>query len=56
MKFDTTTVRYGVGDGKTRIQEIRIGGTKTKLVFSMQADERSGRVLHSKMRGPCSDR
>lgn len=38
MKFDTTTVRYGVGDGKSRIQEIRIGGTKTKLVFGMQAD------------------
>ena len=35
VKFDTTTVRYGKADGKTRIEEIRIGGTKTKLVFSM---------------------
>ena len=35
VKFDTTTVRYGKADGKTRIEEIRIGGTKTKLVFTM---------------------
>ena len=35
VKFETTTVRYSNDDGKTRIQEIRIGGTKTKLVFSM---------------------
>jgi hypothetical protein len=34
-KFDTTVVRYGNVDGKLRIQEIRIGGTKTKLVFTM---------------------
>jgi len=35
-KFDTTTVRYvNSTDGKVRIQEIRLGGTKTKLVFSM---------------------
>ena len=33
VKFDTTTVRYSNSDGKLRIQEIRIGGTKTKLVF-----------------------
>ena len=35
VKYDTTTVRYGTVDGKSHIQEIRIGGTKTKLVFSM---------------------
>jgi len=35
VKFDTTSVRYNNADGKTRIQEIRIGGTKTKLVFDM---------------------
>jgi hypothetical protein len=32
-KFGTTTVRYANGDGKMRMQEIRLGGTKTKLVF-----------------------
>ena len=36
IKFDTTVVRYvPSADGKTHIQEIRIGGTKTKLVFTM---------------------
>ncbi|MCU1233863.1 MAG: hypothetical protein JWP63_1830 [Candidatus Solibacter sp.] len=34
-KYSTTTVRYGKSDGKTRIEEIRIGGTKTKLLFTM---------------------
>ena len=35
-KFDTTAVRYVNGaDGKVHIQEIRIGGTKTKIVFTM---------------------
>ena len=35
-KFDSTTVRYvNATDGKVKIQEIRLGGTKTKLVFSM---------------------
>lgn len=33
-KFTSTTVRYQNGDGKYRVQEIRLGGTKTKLVFS----------------------
>ena len=33
-KYDTTTVRFSNGDGKMHIQEIHIGGTKTKLVFS----------------------
>lgn len=32
-KFSSTTVRYRNGDGKYRVQEIRIGGTNTKLVF-----------------------
>lgn len=32
-KFSTTTVRYANGEGKLRIQEIRLGGTKLKLVF-----------------------
>ena len=32
-KFSSTTVRYTNGDGKYRVQEIRLGGTTTKLVF-----------------------
>jgi hypothetical protein len=36
-KFDSTAVRYsGTGD-KQSITEIRIGGTKTRLVFDEQA-------------------
>ena len=35
-KYDATSVRLVNGDGgKLRIQEIRLGGTKTKLVFTM---------------------
>jgi hypothetical protein len=35
-KFQTTVVRYvNSADGKVHIQEIRLGGTKTKLVFTM---------------------
>ncbi|HYP04632.1 MAG TPA: hypothetical protein VER03_00225 [Bryobacteraceae bacterium] len=33
-KFRDTSVRYRNGDGKYRIEEIRIGGTATKLVFA----------------------
>ena len=33
-KFGSTSVRYQNGDGKYRIQEIRLGGTKTRLVFN----------------------
>jgi hypothetical protein len=32
-KYSSTTVRYRNGDGKYRLQEIRLGGTTTKLVF-----------------------
>jgi hypothetical protein len=32
-KFSDTTVRYSNGDGKYHVQEIRLGGSKTKLVF-----------------------
>src|ERR1039457_6942542 len=36
-KFASTVVRYvNNADGKARIQEIRIGGTKTKLVFTTE--------------------
>src|SRR5437763_268862 len=33
-KYSTTSVRYANGDGKYKIQEIRLGGTTTKLVFN----------------------
>lgn len=32
-KYDSTTVRFTQADGKNTLEEIRIGGTKTKLVF-----------------------
>jgi hypothetical protein len=32
-RYDSTSVRYKNGDGKYRLSEIRLGGTKTKLVF-----------------------
>ena len=33
-KYSATTVRFSNGDGKLHIQEIHIGGTTTKLIFS----------------------
>jgi hypothetical protein len=33
-KYDTTAIRYVVQDGKAMISEIRIGGTKTKLLIN----------------------
>lgn len=33
-RFASTTVRYATGGGKYSIQEIRLGGTKTKVVFN----------------------
>jgi len=35
-KYSTTTVRLSAGE-KPQIKEIRLGGTKTKLVFSESA-------------------
>lgn len=32
-KFSSTSVRYSNGNGKYKVQEIRLGGTTTKLVF-----------------------
>ena len=34
VKYGSTTVRFTNGDGKMHIQEIHLGGTKTKLVFA----------------------
>jgi hypothetical protein len=33
-KFSSTSVRYNAADGKYQVQEIRLGGTNTKLVFN----------------------
>ncbi len=33
-KYSSTTVRFTNGDGKMHIQEIHLGGTKSKLVFN----------------------
>jgi len=33
-KFSATTVRYSLVDGKNRIREIQLSGTKTMLVFN----------------------
>jgi len=33
-KFKSTSVRYTSGDGKLTVQEIRLGGTSTRLVFN----------------------
>jgi hypothetical protein len=32
-KYKATTVRYATGNGSYQVDEIRLGGTKTKLVF-----------------------
>ena len=37
-KFGSTSVRYVKGEGKMNLQEIRLGGTKTKLVFGEAAN------------------
>jgi hypothetical protein len=33
-KFNSTSVRYLNGDGNYHVREIRLGGTKTKIVFN----------------------
>lgn len=33
QKFGSTSVRYSNGDGKYHVQEIRLGGANTKLIF-----------------------
>jgi hypothetical protein len=34
QKFSATTVQYKMVDGKYRVDEIHLGGTKTKLIFN----------------------
>ena len=33
-KYASTSVRFSPVDGKNKMQEIRLGGTKTKLIFN----------------------
>ena len=33
-KFETTSIRYSEQGGKSMIAEIRVGGTKTKVIFA----------------------
>ena len=37
QKFASTAVRFLTGDGKNKINEIRLGGTKTRVVFEQPA-------------------
>src|SRR5579883_3428394 len=37
-KFTRTVVKYSMDCGKYHIQEIRVGGTKTTLVFNNEAN------------------
>jgi hypothetical protein len=37
QKYSTTAVRFVSGDGKYKVNEIRLGGTKTRLVFESPA-------------------
>lgn len=39
-RFSTTSVRYLNGDGKSKVQEIRVGNTRTKLIF--QTSDQAG--------------
>jgi hypothetical protein len=34
MKYNSTSVRFSNADGKMHLQEIHVGGSKTKLVFT----------------------
>lgn len=34
QKFPGTSVRYGMVNGKYQVNEIQLGGTKTKLIFN----------------------
>ena len=41
-KYASTSVRYASGDGAQRLQEIRVGGTDTKIVFESSAGVAAG--------------
>jgi hypothetical protein len=44
-KYNATTVRYGNGDGKYRVQEIHLAGTRMNLVVEGDSGEEAG-VAH----------
>jgi uncharacterized GH25 family protein len=37
QKFNATAVRFNNGDGSYKINEIRLGGTKTRVIFEQPA-------------------
>lgn len=43
-KFSSTSVRYSTADGKARVSELRLGGTRMKVVFpNAEATQAGGR-------------
>lgn len=42
QKFGTTSVRYSSDNGKYTVQEIRVGGTNTKLVLGQGTSSQTG--------------
>jgi hypothetical protein len=42
QKFSGTTVQYNLVDGKYKVSEIHLGGTKNKLVFDADSTAASG--------------
>jgi len=41
-KFSRTTVRYDTAGGKYRVDQIRVGGTKTTLIFGNDSGDKAG--------------
>ena len=41
-KYASTSVRYSSGSGANRVQEIRVGGTDTRVVFDSVAGTAAG--------------
>jgi hypothetical protein len=42
QKFSSTSVRYASGDGQYKVQEIRVGGTNTRIVFGEMSARPAG--------------
>jgi hypothetical protein len=40
-KFNSDAIRYATGEGKYRVDQIRLGGTNTRLIFPAQGAEAS---------------
>lgn len=43
-KFSRTAVRYDNADGKYRLDQVQVGGTKTTLVFGQDTGSQSGKA------------